>query len=160
MKNKERFALILLTLILAMQIALMTGGGSTGAAAKDQSETRRTLPEAAGNRTSSLRSSRPAVSPETLSVFFQTDLPIAPPALARQTPIAADLPAETFFRLGVINDSSGIKRLYVKQRENGRVYKARLDGVAEKGIRYFLNGDRAECIEINGAIHTLQKDTQ
>lgn len=160
MKNKERIALIFLSLTLVIQMALLTGGDSSGTTAMDPRTARKAIPDNASERTNAPRLSRPPVSPETLSAFFQTDLPVPTPAPAPQTPIAANGPPETFFRLGVINDSNGIKRLYVKQRENGRVYQARLDGIAEKGIRFFLNGDRAECIEINGAIHTLQKDTQ
>ena len=63
-----------------------------------------------------------------------------------------------YFLIGIIKDARDVRYVYVKHSESGRVLRARLDGVAENGIRYAVNGG-TECIEVKGIAYTIaQKD--
>ena len=101
------------------------------------------------------------LTPDELAARFFATRNIVPAetAISKEPTMATAPVPETdhYAMLGAIEDESGIKRVYLKHRETGQVIKARFDGTAEGGIRYYEKG-AVEYIEINGRTYAIERD--
>lgn len=62
--------------------------------------------------------------------------------------------------IGVITDSKGIKRLYIKDDNKQIVLKVRLDGTEESTIRLVHMSDSSYTISINNTLYTIRGETK
>ncbi|ULQ59082.1 hypothetical protein K7I13_11265 [Brucepastera parasyntrophica] len=103
-------------------------------------------------------------SPETLAWSFRIPQPAVPEETSAPEPAAAEpeekiIPGGNRIKLlGIIRDENATERLYLKDGQNGRLYKVRLDGTDENETRIIRHSPDAYIVNISGTLYSIKKE--
>lgn len=163
MTTKEKIYSLLLIIVFAIQCLVLFNAHSH---IKSETKMDRRTNDTSAYTTEpgKIRPDEVSQTPETLALSFITVVIPLEPSLPKTTvvqkfpPNTAIQPINTYMKLGVITDSNGIKRVYIKHLETGQLLKARQDGIDENGICYKVDGTNKESIIIKGISYVLVKE--
>ncbi len=159
MKNKALYFTIVMSLLLLGQIAGIIAYG-TNSSKRDKRSDNGTVPEKAVVRNDPPGTPRTALStPGTLSQYFQTAYRSSEPPVGKpREPVSMEIPHNPYRFVGIIKDADGIGRVYIKNLDNNRILKPRLDGIPENGIRYFQDETGKAYLDVDGKKYSIEKD--
>ena len=99
------------------------------------------------------------LTPATISQHFRTVYQsVEQPVEKPPETVIREISRNPYRFVGIIMDADGVGRIYVKNTDNNRIIKARLDGLPENGIRHFQNDVGKSCIEVDGTTYIIEKD--